>query len=96
MTIDNNHQENNPVIFKVLGSGCKKCNQLEANVEAACQALKLDASIEHVRDFVVISSYGVLSTPALVLNEELLSSGKLLTVEDIKTMMKENIHVPEA
>ena len=96
MTIDNNHQANNPVIFKVLGSGCKKCSQLEANVEAACQALKLDASIEHVRDFVVISSYGVLSTPALVLNEELVSSGNLLTVEDIKTIIKKKIHVPEA
>ena len=96
MTIASKNQENNPVIFKALGSGCKNYNQQEANVEAACQALKLDASIEHVRDFVVISSYGVLSTPALVLNEELLSSGKLLTVEDIKTIMKEKINVPEA
>ncbi|WP_273450650.1 thioredoxin family protein [Streptococcus ferus] len=93
MTIATKNQQ---VVFKVLGSGCKKCNQLEANVQSACEAINLNAKIEHERDFVAISNYGILSTPALVLNEEVVSSGKVLTVGDVKAIIKEKINAPEA
>ncbi len=84
-------EDENAVVFKVLGSGCKKCHVLEANVHQACQESKLSAIIEHEKDFAKIASYGVMSTPALVLNEEVVSSGKVLSVNEIKTVIKEKI-----
>ena len=79
----------NQMMFKVLGSGCKKCQTLEDNVRQTCQEEGLEITVEHERDFVKISSYGVMSTPALVLNEDVVSSGKVLTVEDVKKIIRE-------
>ena len=50
---------------KVLGSGCAKCNQLEAATKAALEQLGMDTTIDHVTDFSQIAAYGVMSTPAL-------------------------------
>lgn len=83
-------------VFKVLGSGCKKCNLLEEHVLQACQDEGLDIIIEHEKDFVRISSYGVMSTPALVLNEEVVFSGKVLTVDDVKNIIREKIYDSKA
>ncbi len=84
---------NNQIIFKVLGSGCKKCNLLEEHVRQASQDEGLTILIEHERDFSKIASYGVMSTPALVLNEKVVSAGKLLTVEDVKKIIKEELYI---
>ena len=74
---------------KILGSGCKKCNDLEANTKAALKQLGLVATIEHVSDFGKIAAYGVMSTPALVVNEKLLSYGKVLkSAEVVKLLQK--------
>ena len=75
-------------IFKVLGSGCKKCNLLEEHVRQGSQEEGVPVTIEHEKDFTEIAKYGVMATPALVLNEEVVSSGKVLTVEDIKTILR--------
>ena len=69
--------------IKILGSGCKKCNKLEANVNEALKAVGLSANVEKVTDMVEITSYGVMQTPALVIDNEVISYGKLLSVKDL-------------
>lgn len=76
----------NQIIFKILGSGCKKCNLLEEHVRQACKDEGLDVIIEHEKDFSKIAEYGVMATPALVLNEKVVSTGKVLTVDDVKKL----------
>lgn len=76
---------------KVLGSGCAKCNQLEANVKAALEQLGMDTAIEHVTDFSQIAAYGVMSTPALVVDGKVVSYGKVLKTEEaVKILQKKN------
>lgn len=74
---------------KVLGSGCAKCNQLEANVKAALEQLGMESNIEHVTDLSQIAAYGVMSTPALVVDDKVVAYGKVLKVEEaIKILEK--------
>lgn len=74
---------------KVLGSGCDKCNQLEAAVKEALAELGKDTSVEHVRDFAKIAEYGVMSTPALVVDDQVLSFGKVLKKEEAKALLQD-------
>ncbi|MDP3447927.1 MAG: thioredoxin family protein [Eubacteriales bacterium] len=73
---------------KVLGSGCAKCNALEAATKAALEQLSMDTTIEHVTDFAKIASYGVMSTPALVVDGKVVSYGKALKTEEVVTILK--------
>lgn len=73
---------------KVLGSGCSKCNELEKNVIAALKQLNMDTSIEHVTDFTQIAAYGVMSTPALVVDGKVVSYGKVLNKEEVITILQ--------
>lgn len=74
--------------LKVLGSGCAKCMELEQAVCTAVKELGLELQTAHVTDFVQIAEYGVMSTPALVLREKVVSSGKVLSVAEIKELLK--------
>lgn len=73
---------------EVLGSGCAKCNQLEANTRTALAQLGIDAQIGHVTDFAQIAVYGVMSTPALVINGTVVSTGRVLTVEEAAELLQ--------
>ena len=73
---------------KVLGSGCAKCNQLEAAAKAALERLGMDTTIYHVTDFSQIAAYGVLSTPALVVNGKVVSFGKVLKTEEVVELLQ--------
>lgn len=73
---------------EVLGSGCAKCNQLEANARTALAQLGIDAQIGHVTDFAQIAAYGVMSTPALVINGTVVSTGRVLTVEEAAELLQ--------
>lgn len=73
---------------EVLGSGCAKCNQLEANTRTALAQLGIDAQIGHVTDFALIAAYGVMSTPALVINGTVVSTGRVLTVEEAAELLQ--------
>lgn len=73
---------------KVLGSGCAKCNQLEAAAKAALQQLGMDATIDHVTDFSQIAAYGVMSTPALVVDGKVVSYGKVLKIEEVVKILQ--------
>ncbi|WP_066499520.1 thioredoxin family protein [Abyssisolibacter fermentans] len=72
------------MIIKILGSGCAKCKKLEANAKEAVKEMGLDATIEKVQDIKDIMSYGVMSTPALVVDEQVKMMGKLLSKDEIK------------
>lgn len=73
--------------IKILGSGCAKCMKLETLTRTALSELQLDYEIEHITDFAEIASYGVMSTPALVLDGVVVSYGKVLTTEEIKELL---------
>lgn len=60
----------------ILGSGCSKCNQLEAAVREALEQLHMDMPVSHMTDFTQIAAYGVMSTPALVISGKVVSYGK--------------------
>jgi len=75
-------------LVKVLGSGCAKCNELEANVKIALEELGMNTTIEHVSDFAQIAAYGVMSTPALVVDGRVVSYGKVLKVEEAIKVLK--------
>jgi small redox-active disulfide protein 2 len=72
---------------EVLGTGCKKCQQLEANAKEAIAALNLDAELVHINDPMQIAERGVMKTPALVVNDTLVSQGQVATPEQIKTYL---------
>ena len=68
---------------KILGSGCAKCNQLEAVTKEALQQLGMDTTIDHITDFSQIAAYGVMTTPALVVDGKVVSYGKVLKTEEV-------------
>ena len=68
------------MIIKILGTGCSKCKKLEANARKAVEELGIDVSIEKVTDFKDIMKYGVMQTPTLVVDENVKSVGKNLSV----------------
>ncbi len=74
--------------IKVLGPGCKNCENLADNTKAALKELGLEAEIEKVTDFGQIAGYGILSTPGLVVDDKVVSSGKVLKPKDIVKLLK--------
>lgn len=70
-------------VIKILGSGCKNCITLADNVKKALVEMRLEATIEKVTDFADITGYGVMSTPALVVNEKVVSYGKVLKPQEV-------------
>ena len=70
-------------MVKVLGSGCKKCNDLEIATKSALEQLGMDTHVDHVTDFTQIASYGVMTTPALVVKGRVVSYGKVLKTEEV-------------
>lgn len=75
------------MIIKILGSGCKKCGILAENAKAAVETAGHSAQIVKITDFAEIAGYGVMSTPALVVDEKLLSAGKVLSAEEIGALL---------
>jgi len=73
--------------IKILGSGCKNCKILLENTQKAVSELGIDANIEKIEDFNEIMKYGVMTTPALVVNGEVKSTGKVLKPEEIKKLL---------
>ena len=73
--------------IEILGTGCSKCKALYRNVEKAVSELSLECDLEKVEDIEKILDYGVMVTPCLVIDGKVVSSGKLLTVGDVKKML---------
>lgn len=73
---------------KVLGAGCKSCHEMFENAKAAVQKIALPVQAEYVTDIQKIAEYGVMSMPALVVNEKVVSSGKVLKSEEIEGILR--------
>ncbi|MBN2145396.1 MAG: TM0996/MTH895 family glutaredoxin-like protein [Candidatus Aureabacteria bacterium] len=73
--------------IEILGMGCPKCKQLTSNAETAVKELNIQAEVLKVADMDKITQYGVMMTPALVLDGKVVSSGKLLSTEEIKNLI---------
>lgn len=74
--------------IQVLGPGCKSCNQLADNVAAAASALGVDYELEKVTDFNQIMSFGVMMTPGLVIDGAVKAVGRVVSVDELKTLLK--------
>jgi small redox-active disulfide protein 2 len=72
------------MVIKILGSGCAKCKKLEANAQQAVKELGIEATIEKVKEIEEIMEYGVMKTPALVVDEQVKVMGRVPSPEDIK------------
>ena len=72
---------------KILGSGCRNCQNLEANTAEALHQLGIDATIDHVTDEVEIIGYGVMSTPALVIDDEVIVSGRVPGSDQLRALI---------
>ena len=73
---------------KVLGAGCKSCHEQYENAKAAAKALGLDLEVEYITDMEKIRGYGVISMPAIVVNEKVVSMGKVLKTADVEKLLR--------
>jgi len=75
--------------IKVLGTGCTKCKHLEVRTKKALEELQLDATVEKVEDIQQIMEYAVMQTPSLVINNEVVLSGQLPKVSELKKILSQ-------
>ena len=73
--------------IKVLGSGCKNCHTLQQNVIDALAEMNLAVNLEYVTDMQKIMEAGVMSMPALMVNDKVVSCGKVLKVDEVKKLL---------
>jgi small redox-active disulfide protein 2 len=76
------------MVIKILGSGCKKCKKLEENARDAVAKMGIDAEIQKVTAMSDIMGYGVMSTPALVVDDVVKASGQVLNVKQIVRILE--------
>lgn len=76
------------MVIKVLGSGCAKCNQLEEATRSAVAGLGIDATVEKVSDLNDIVGYGIMTTPALVVDEQVKLAGRVPSMDEIKKILQ--------
>ena len=74
--------------IQILGTGCAKCNALMLATEKAAQALGLSYELEKVTDLRQIMAFGVMTTPALVVDGQVKVSGKVPSVDELKTLLQ--------
>ncbi len=77
--------------FEVVGSGCRKCIELEKRVREAISILGIEADVEHVYDVSRIVDMGIVSTPALILDGKVILNGMLPTVEYLVSLIKSKV-----
>ena len=73
---------------KVLGAGCKSCHEQYENAQAAVKALGLDLEVEYITDMEKAMGYGVMSMPAIVVNDKVVSMGKVLKATDVEKLLR--------
>jgi small redox-active disulfide protein 2 len=79
------------MIIKVLGTGCAKCSTLERQTQRAIEKLQIDAQLEKVEDIVEIMNAGVMQTPALMINDEVVMTGKVPKVKVIEELISQKL-----
>lgn len=73
--------------IKVLGAGCKSCHEQYENAMAAVKAMGLDIEVEYITDMEKVMDYGVMSMPAIVVNEQVVSMGRVLKTGDVEKLL---------
>ena len=73
--------------IKILGSGCPNCKKLEAIARQAVEQLSIEAEVVKVTDYADIMAYNILSTPGLVINEKVVSSGRIPSPAEVTTFL---------
>ena len=73
---------------KVLGAGCKTCHKQFENAKQAVKAMGLSVEVEYITDMQKVMEYGVMSMPVVVVNEKVVSSGRLLKADDIVKLLR--------
>jgi len=76
------------VIIKVLGSGCMNCQKLEKRTKEAVEKLGIDAEVLKVQELADIMAYGIMSTPALVIDEDVKLAGRVPSADDIAAIIQ--------
>lgn len=74
--------------IKILGPGCANCKNLEKNTRAALKSLGMEAEVVKVTAFPEIAAYGIMATPGLVINEEVVASGRVAKPAEIAELIK--------
>jgi small redox-active disulfide protein 2 len=74
-------------LIQVMGPGCPKCAKLKENAESAAKDLGIEATVEKITDLNVMMGFGIIMTPALVIDGEVKSVGKVLSPADIKKFL---------
>jgi small redox-active disulfide protein 2 len=77
--------------IKVLGTGCPNCKNLEKSVINALAEMDLSANVDKVEDITMIMSYGIMRTPALVINEKVVLYGRVPSVKELKEIITKEI-----
>ena len=76
--------------IKVLGAGCKSCHELYENAKEAVKAMGLSVEVEYITDMQKVMEYGVMSMPAVVVNEKVVSTGKVLKAADVEKLLRKS------
>ena len=78
--------------IKVLGAGCKSCHEQYENAKTAVKAMGLSVEVEYITDMEKVMAYGVMSMPAIVVNEQVVSMGKVLKAADVEKLLSKWAH----
>lgn len=76
------------VSIKVLGAGCKSCHEMYENIKEAVKNAGLSVEVEYITDMEKVMGYGVMSMPGLVVNEKVVSMGKVLKAADVEKLLE--------
>lgn len=76
--------------IKVLGAGCKSCHELYENAKEAVKEMGLSVEVEYITDMQKVMEYGVMSMPAVVVNEKVVSTGKVLKAADVEKLLRKS------
>ena len=80
-------KETKEMVIKILGPGCPKCKTLDKLTREVVEQNGIDATVEKVEDIVAIMNYGVMSTPALVIDGKVVVKGRVPSAEELKTIL---------
>ena len=76
--------------IKVLGAGCKSCHEQYENAKEAVKAMGLSVEVEYITDMQKVMAYGVMSMPAIVVNEKVVSMGKVLKPSEVEKLLRQS------
>jgi small redox-active disulfide protein 2 len=81
-------------VIEVLGPGCRNCQAVEANVQEALASTGQEAEVRHITDWAEIASRGVMSTPGLIIDGTLVSSGRIPSVDQVASWLVSGLRLP--